>query len=91
MPTKLSILGSSTALTKYYYMTAWEITMLLRDLREASYPGNIGAMEVMKFYQQASDVERSQLDAFLNQKNYEEAWELIQQVTNTRLHPMSGE
>jgi len=65
--------------------------MLLKDLKEASYPGNIGAMEVMKFYQQASNEQRGMLDQLLQQKDYENAWELIQQVTDTRLHPMHGE
>ena len=63
----------------------------LKPLKEASYPGNIGAMEVMKFYQQASDEQRQELDAMLANKEYEDAWELIQQVTDTRLHPFGGE
>lgn len=64
--------------------------MLLKDLKEASYPGNIGAMEVMKFYQQASDDQRNEFDDLVKQKDYQNARELIQQVTNTRLHPMGS-
>ena len=63
--------------------------MLLKYLKEASYPGNIGAIEVMKFYQQSSDEEQAQLERLLKQNNYEDAWEFIQQVTNTHLHPMA--
>lgn len=62
--------------------------MLLKELAlfESSYPGNIGAMEVMKFYQSADENEREQLDNLLRQKEFDDAWELIQYVTNVRLH-----
>ena len=67
--------------------------MRLRDLNhsfilEASYVGNIGAMEVFKFYKIATDEERNKLDHLLDIKDLESAWDLIQDVTKVKLHPM---
>ena len=64
--------------------------MKLSDIviTEASYPGNIGAMEVFQFYKQATPEEKERFDHYLQTDNYDEAWELIQDVTGVRLHPM---
>jgi len=59
-------------------------------LQEASYPGNIGAMEVFKFYQTASDGEKEQLASMLDKNEITNAWELIKDVTGVQLHPMGG-
>ena len=61
---------------------------LSRIIKEASYPGNIGAMEVFHFYRQASPEEKVQFDQYLDHKDYDNAWELIQDVTGVKLHPM---
>jgi hypothetical protein len=55
-------------------------------LVEASYPGNIGAMEVFKFYKLASDEQKEQFDLLVSKGNNESAWELIQNVTGVILH-----
>lgn len=52
---------------------------------EASYEGNIGAMEVFKFMQKATEFEKKILQKLINQKNYSRAWALIQGVTGTKL------
>ncbi len=57
-------------------------------ITEASYPGNIGAMEVFHFYQQASSEEKEMFDKYLNQNEYDQAWDLIQDVTGVKLQPM---
>jgi len=57
-------------------------------LSEASYPGNIGAMEVFQFYRTASPEEKQEFDQYLDQNDYDHAWELIQDVTGVELHPM---
>lgn len=63
--------------------------MKINDIMtEASYPGNIGAMEVFKFYQTASEDEKETFEELLNQERFDGAWELIQSVTGVRLHPM---
>ena len=52
---------------------------------EASYEGNIGAMEMFKFYQIASDEEKSTLKQLIEKGKKGLAWQLIQKVTGTKL------
>ena len=52
---------------------------------EASYDGNIGAMEVFKFMNTASDFEKEVLKKLIAQKAYAKAWALVQGVTGTKL------
>lgn len=52
---------------------------------EASYPGNIGAMEVIKFMQQAGPEEKAILKQLLDKKDYRRAWALIQGLTGVKL------
>ena len=52
-----------------------------------SYPGNLGFVEMMRFQDFASDEEKDQMDQLLDQDKFEEAWELLQQVTETHLEP----
>lgn len=52
---------------------------------EASYPGNIGAMEVFKFMKTASSFEKDLLKKLIAQKAYAKAWALVQGVTGTKL------
>jgi len=52
---------------------------------EASYNGNIGVMEVMKFYEIAPKKQVDLLTRLIAANKNKEAWQLIQKVTNTRL------
>jgi hypothetical protein len=52
---------------------------------EASYEGNIGAMETIKFYQTATPEEKNQLKQFIKDKENKLAWMLIQRVVGQRL------
>ena len=52
---------------------------------EASYAGNIGAMEMAKFYQIATDEQKSALKDLINREKRELAWALIQKVTGVKL------
>jgi len=64
--------------------------MLLKDiLIEASYPGDIGAMEMFKFYQLATDDQKETFQSLLDRKDYPTAWEMVQKVAGVRLqsHP----
>ena len=57
-----------------------------RELRlEASYPGNMGVMEVFEFYKIASKKEKVQLERLMNAEKFKEAWRLVQKVTKTKL------
>jgi hypothetical protein len=52
---------------------------------EASYEGNIGAMETFKFYQMAKEKEKALLKLLIKKGNYKLAWYLIQKVTGVKL------
>jgi FMN phosphatase YigB (HAD superfamily) len=77
--------------TKFY---AWHVSLdghateYLREqyaTTEASYPGNIGIMELTKFFKIANTKEKEVLDKLINKKKFSLAWQLIQKVTGTRL------
>jgi len=55
------------------------------NVGEASYPGNVGAMEVFKFMQKASDFEKDVFKKLIAQKAYSKAWALVQGVTGVKL------
>jgi hypothetical protein len=55
------------------------------ETTEASYPGNIGAMEVFKFMKVASQDQIKMLKALIDKKEYKIAWALIQGVTGVKL------
>lgn len=57
-----------------------------KKLDEASYTGNIGMMELMKFHQNASLEQKKKLDSHIKSKKHKEAWDLIQNVTGVKLH-----
>ena len=55
------------------------------QIGEASYEGNLGMMEMMKFFKIASQDEKDLMKSLLSQGKQEEAWKLLQQVTDTEL------
>lgn len=55
-------------------------------LYEASYAGNIGVMEVIKFRKMASPDELNTFYSHIQNKRHKDAWELVQRVTNNKLH-----
>ncbi len=58
----------------------------LKDLiKELSYKGNLGIMELVEFYKRATDAERIKLERLMNAKKWNAVWKLVQQVTNTKL------
>jgi hypothetical protein len=52
---------------------------------EASYEGNIGIMELMKFFQTAPKELVVQVKQLINQKKDKEVWKIVQQYTGTKL------
>lgn len=56
------------------------------SLHEASYEGNIGMMEMFKFYQIATPEQKTQMKKLIFDKKTEAAWELLQKVTGVKLH-----
>jgi predicted chitinase len=53
--------------------------------REASYPGNIGMMEVFKFMQKAQPKEIVLLKNLIDKKEFPTAWKMIQDVVGEKL------
>ena len=57
-----------------------------QHLDEASYAGNIGIMELIKFKNKASQEDRKKFDDLVKNKRHKEAWELVQKITVSKLH-----
>jgi len=60
--------------------------MFKSKVDEASYVGNIGMMELMKFHQKANAEQKKKLQQHIKNKEGSKAWDHIQQVTNVKLH-----
>ena len=52
---------------------------------EASYKGNVGMMEMFKFYQVADAAEKAKMKELLAAGKQSEAWKLLKRVTNAEL------
>lgn len=57
-----------------------------KTLNEASYAGNIGAMEMFKFHSIATPEQKKKLQSHIQSKKTKDAWALVQKVTATKLH-----
>ena len=55
------------------------------SMSEAAYKGNIGAMEMMKFFQVATPEQKQKLKKLIADKNQSAAWKMIQDVTGMKL------
>lgn len=62
-----------------------ELNAATRLLAE-SYPGNIGMMEMMKFYKVATPAQKHQMQTYMNDKKFDKGWQLLQDVTGVKLH-----
>ena len=56
-----------------------------QGVTEASYPGNIGMMEVAKFFNMATPKEKIIFKRLMNMGEKNKAWQLIQKVTGVKL------
>lgn len=54
-------------------------------LKEATYEGNLGAIEMMKFYQKASDADIRKMERLLDKEAWKKAWELLKKITGVKL------
>jgi len=65
----------------------YELTRIANEasLNELTYKKNIGAMETFKFYSVATPEQKAELKRLLAKKKYRLAWDLVQQVTGTKL------
>jgi cell fate (sporulation/competence/biofilm development) regulator YlbF (YheA/YmcA/DUF963 family) len=55
-------------------------------VNEASYVGNIGIMELVKFHSKATPEQKKKFDNLVKSKKNKEAWDMIQDVTGIKLH-----
>jgi len=60
-------------------------------LKEASYAGNIGIMELIKFKSKATPEQKKKFDELLAKKKNKEVWALVQNVTGVKLHKSVNE
>ena len=60
--------------------------MLMEQITEAGYVGNIGIMELVKFQQKASPEQKKMLQSYIDKKKVKDAWKLVQDVTGVKLH-----
>jgi len=55
------------------------------NIDEAAYEGNIGMMEMFKFYQIADQNTKDLMKKLISQGKNKEAWELLQKVVGIKL------
>ena len=60
--------------------------LLMEQITEAGYTGNIGIMELVKFQQKASPEQKKMLQSYIDKKKVKDAWKLVQDVTGMKLH-----
>lgn len=80
LSTLLDMVLSSDAL---FRMTKTQLQK--ESIQEAAYKGNIGMMEMMKFFEVASKEQKEKLKKLIADKNQTAAWKLIQDVTGMKL------
>lgn len=56
------------------------------ELFEASYKGNVGIIELVKFNKIATQKQKSELEKYKKSNNMKAFWELISKVTGVKLH-----
>jgi hypothetical protein len=59
--------------------------MFKSKIDEAAYVGNIGAMEMFRFYQKATADQKKKLQQHIKNKDAKSAWKHVQDVTGTKL------
>ena len=66
-------------------------TNYIKYLNEATYQGNIGIIELIKFNKKASLTQKKMLQSHIQNKKHKEFRDLIQQVTGVELHKTVNE
>ena len=57
----------------------------VKPLNEAVYPGNVGMMEMFKFYQQATAPQKDLMQELISKKAWDAIFDLIFKVTGVKL------
>ena len=58
---------------------------LMDLLREISYNGNLGVMDLIVFYKRATDEDRIKLERLMNAKKWGAVRKFVQQITKSKL------
>lgn len=61
------------------------------EISEAAYAGNIGIMELIKFYEKASPDVVKKVKALIAQRDSAAAWDIIQKTLGVKLHKSVNE
>lgn len=69
---------------KQAYMSSYKVTSESTN-QEASYPGNIGMMELAKFYKMASDEQKLLFKKLVADGEKKLAWKLVQDIVGVKL------
>lgn len=59
----------------------------LRSLNEATYPGNLGLFEIIKFRNTAPAEKVKQFHQLIKDQKHKEAWTMVQDHLGIKLHP----
>jgi Spy/CpxP family protein refolding chaperone len=59
--------------------------MRYREIHEMSYEGNVGMMEMFRFYQVATPEQKAKMKLLIAGDKTQEAWEFLQAVTGVKL------
>ena len=78
-----TLLDMVTSSDNLFRMTKTQLQK--ESIDEASYKGNIGAMEMMKFFQVATKQQKDKLKELIASKNQAAAWKMLQDVTGMKL------
>lgn len=62
-----------------------------KHIGEATYVGNVGVTELVKFHSKATPQQKKQLQSHIQNKNHKEFRNLIKQVTKVELHKSVNE
>ena len=54
----------------------------------ARYEGNMGIMEMFRFYEVATKPQKEHMEMLLTTKQYPEAWDYLQEITGLTLEPV---
>jgi hypothetical protein len=85
LPQKVSDKMKKQTYEKIRSVIREDLNLLPEELHEAVYSGNIGAMEMVKFFQKSTEQEKKALKDLIAKKKNGEAWEMVQKKLGVKL------
>ena len=90
MEQRAKVAGKSSAASVYRKFIN-QMKEKTKKMNEASYPGNIGAMELYNFHSKATSDQKQQLKNLIRDKRHKDFRNLIHKVTGVKLHKSVNE